>query len=397
MAQLELGAYDPLAWLRRPADLAGVAGGAGQRHGPQPGLRADRPRGRRAGDGDREAGLTLGREAVDLGRAGALGPGARPPEAPRARGGREADGPGGRELPPAGAAGSPPDASAELVRRSAPPRGPGQGTAGGRAARVPLDRRRHRRRAPPAAGAGGRNCPPPDAEIVKFTNNAVVRLPAPARCCGSPDRARSAAAFRSCSPPPAGCEALGLPAVRAAPGVPQPLEAAGHVVTVWRAVERALRRPPPGLAGILRAGTRSTPRRRASCPHRTSRVHRSPAREAPGVPEADLAFLARGAGRRRGPGSRGLADVEPLVPPASSTGTPSSATSSLRPPGPLCATSTASASAPREWDLIPVAVGGCASTTAAGLQEAIRARPTASTSQAGPGSRRWAGCASSSS
>lgn len=196
------------------------------------------------------------------------------------------------------------------------------------------------------------------AELVKFTNNAVVRLPragAVLRIAGS-DEVRSrvpvvVAAARW-------LEELELPAVRLLPGVPAPVEAAGHLVTVWREVEPG--GPPAGaadLAAVLKRWHALDVPPPAELPewNLVSFVRRR-LRETAGVGEADLAFLREELGRVEQL-LAGNADVEPLVPRGVVHGDAFLGNVVPSPGGPVICDFDGVSIGPREWDLVPVAVG----------------------------------------
>ncbi len=206
------------------------------------------------------------------------------------------------------------------------------------------------------------------ARLLKFTNNAVVALPAAdavLRIAGSAEvRSRVPAVVAAAR----WFEQLALPAVRLLPGVPQPLEVEGHLVTAWRAVPADSRPPgPEDLAGALR-GLHAVV---AAPPPPIGRwdvagALRRRLTEAAGVAPDDVAFL-----------SAELAEVEsalpeiaalpPLLPPGVvhgdaflgnvlvGDGSPGHH-AAAGPTAVLCDFDGVGVG-PREWDLVPVAVG----------------------------------------
>jgi Ser/Thr protein kinase RdoA (MazF antagonist) len=157
-------------------------------------------------------------------------------------------------------------------------------------------------------------------------------------------------------------EDLRLPAVRLLPGVPQPLEIEGHLVTVWRAVEPASgtgggEATVEDLAGVLRAlhAVGAAPPS-AVAPWDVTRGLRSRLTEAAGVPGDDIEFLARELAAVEA-GLTALAHVEPLLPAGLLHGDAFVGNLVPSPSGPVLCDFDGVASGPREWDLVPVAVG----------------------------------------
>jgi len=213
--------------------------------------------------------------------------------------------------------------------------------------------------------------PTGDAELVKFTNNAVVRLPRAAavlRIAGSEEvRAKVPVVVATAR----WLEALGLPAVRLLPGVPQPVEVAGHVVTLWRAVERGEAQPSAGgLAAILRRWHAVDSAPPALPEWNLAAFVRGRIDEAVGVPDDDLAFLREELARVEGV-LAGLPDVDPLVPPGALHGDAFLGNVVASPAGPVICDFDGVSIGPREWDLVPVAVGALRFDYTAGLHESF--------------------------
>ena len=200
--------------------------------------------------------------------------------------------------------------------------------------------------------------PAEGAELLKFTNNAVVRLPragAVLRIAGSDEvRAKVPVVVTTAR----WLEALGLPAVRLLPGIPQPLDAGGHVVTVWREVERGgAAAGAADLADVLRRWHAIAVQPPPELPawNLLAFVHRRLG-EAAGVGEADLAFL-----REEIACVEQLlaasARVPPLIPGGVIHGDAFLGNVVASPRGPVICDFDGVAVGPREWDLVPVAVG----------------------------------------
>jgi Phosphotransferase enzyme family len=211
-----------------------------------------------------------------------------------------------------------------------------------------------------------------EAELVKFTNNAVVRLPragAVLRIAGSEEvRAKVPVVVATAR----WLAALGLPAVRLLPGVPQPVEAAGHVVTLWRAVEQGEAGASAcGLAALLRwwHAIDVPPPEELPAWNLVAFVRRR-IDEAVGVEDGDLAFLRQELARVEDLLAR-LADVEPLVAPGVIHGDAFLGNVVASPVGPVLCDFDGVSIGPREWDLVPVAVGALRFDYTAGLHESF--------------------------
>jgi aminoglycoside phosphotransferase (APT) family kinase protein len=165
-------------------------------------------------------------------------------------------------------------------------------------------------------------------------------------------------------------ETLGLPAVRLLPGLEQPLEVAGHVVTVWRAVdEGATPASPAGLAAILRWLHAVDVPPPAELPAwNLAGFIRRRIGEAVGVAEDDLAFLYEELTCVEQMLSE-LVDVEPLLAPGVVHGDAFLGNVVASPAGPVICDFDGVSLGPREWDLVPVAVGALRFDYSAGMHE----------------------------
>jgi hypothetical protein len=214
--------------------------------------------------------------------------------------------------------------------------------------------------------------PTADAELVKFTNNAVVRLPRAGvvlRIAGSQEvRARVPVVLATAR----WLEVLGLPAVRLLPGVPQPIEPAGHLVTLWQAVEQG-ETPVSGdaLAAVLREWHAIDAPPPAELPawNLLAFVRRR-VETCVGVEDDDLVFLREELARVEGLLDRS-ADLEPLVPPGVLHGDAFLGNVVPSPAGPVICDFDGVSIGPREWDLVPVAVGASRFDYTPGLHESF--------------------------
>jgi hypothetical protein len=210
------------------------------------------------------------------------------------------------------------------------------------------------------------------ARLLKFTNNAVVLLPtagAVLRIAGSQEvRARVPIVVAAAR----WLEALELPAVRLHPAVPQPLDVGGHLVTGWQVVEAGAAAAEAGdLAGILRVLHTVDAAPPAELPSwNVARFIGRRLGEAVGVEDGDLEFLLEelAAVDRL---LEGLADVEPLVPPGVVHGDAFLGNVVASPAGPVLCDFDGVSVGPREWDLVPVAVGALRFDYATGLHDAF--------------------------
>ncbi|MGZ4613780.1 MAG: phosphotransferase enzyme family protein [Kineosporiaceae bacterium] len=221
-----------------------------------------------------------------------------------------------------------------------------------------------------AAAGQATGLPTTGARLLKFTNNAVVLLPAAGavlRIAGSNEvRARVPLVVVAAR----WLAALGLPAVRLHPGAPNPLEVDGHLVTVWEAVAATgAVATAGGLAGILRElhAVNDPPPRELREWNIVAVIGRRLG-EADGVSDADLAFLREELAAVEGMISA-LADVEPLVPPGVVHGDAFLGNVIASASGPVICDFDGVSMGPREWDLVPVAVGALRFDYGAGLQE----------------------------
>jgi hypothetical protein len=192
-----------------------------------------------------------------------------------------------------------------------------------------------------------------DAELVKFTNNAVFRL----QHEGVVARIAGSLVVRQRVPKVVlvarWLAAHDLPAVRLVPGLPQPLTVDGELVTLWYEVPRV--GPPP-------TGTEMG--------HLLRRIHALPApaglpawnqldgirtrlADAEDLAEDDHAFLTAACDDVHA----AIATLVPTLPPALVHGDATVANLIPGPHGPVICDFDSTSYGPAEWDLTPVAVG----------------------------------------
>lgn len=199
---------------------------------------------------------------------------------------------------------------------------------------------------------------PTGAQIIKFTNNAVVRLPhagAVIRIAGSPAVRRRvdvvlAAATLYIE--------YGIHAVALHPHATEPVNALGHVATVWIDAhdDHAPNPTPADMAEALRA-IHAIDERPPGIPAwdpLTSIRRRIAA--ADGADDADLTFLADACDELEVP-LKATRELSPLLPPGVIHGDAFLGNLIPSRPHPLICDFDATAIGPREWDLTPIAVG----------------------------------------
>jgi aminoglycoside phosphotransferase (APT) family kinase protein len=141
-------------------------------------------------------------------------------------------------------------------------------------------------------------------------------------------------------------------------------------VTVWQAVEAATAPPDPAdLAGMLRVlhTVDAAPPAELPAWNVAGFIGRRLG-EAVGVEDGHLAFLREELAAVEGLLER-LADVEPLAPPGVVHGDAFLGNVVASPAGPVLCDFDGVSVGPREWDLVPVAVGAIRFDYAAGLHE----------------------------
>jgi hypothetical protein len=195
---------------------------------------------------------------------------------------------------------------------------------------------------------------PAGAELIKFTNNAVFRLaksPAVVRIAGS-------SAIR---------ETIGtvvqvatwlaeqdIPAVRLWPGTSQPVNAAGHLATIWQLVPPVGPRPTgTDLADLLLRFHALAAPAFPLPPWEPFREIRQRLSEPEGLDPLDRAFLLQRCDELEAE----LADVRYVLPGGVIHGDPFLGNLIPGSRGPVLCDFDSTCVGPREWDLTPIAVG----------------------------------------
>ncbi|MBN1173069.1 MAG: aminoglycoside phosphotransferase family protein [Micromonosporaceae bacterium] len=195
---------------------------------------------------------------------------------------------------------------------------------------------------------------PTGAELVKFTNNAVFRLPQ----AGIVLRIAGSTTMRQ-RVPKVLCMAHwlakhGIPAVRPHPGIQQPLLIDDQIVTIWQTVATT----GPAATGAdlgrllrrLHAVDDAPPSLPAWDPLAPIRSRLADAED---LPPPDLTFLLTVCDDLEA----ALAGLRYVLPPGVIHGDATVANLIPSPDGPVLCDFDGSAFGPREWDLTPVAVG----------------------------------------
>jgi aminoglycoside phosphotransferase (APT) family kinase protein len=211
---------------------------------------------------------------------------------------------------------------------------------------------------------------PRDAQLIKFTNNAVLRLPKAGvvlRIAGSAvigarvDRVVRAARLM---------ERHAVPAVRLWPGSDQPTVVRGHEITIWLDVP-GVRRPEVADLAVLLRSVHAVPVAPSELPawDPLSGI-RGRISSATAVAPAVLKFLIGECEEV----AVELADLEladPLLPPGLLHGDAFLGNVIVGPAGPVLCDFDSTSWGPREWDLTPVAVGARRFSYGADLQRRL--------------------------
>jgi aminoglycoside phosphotransferase (APT) family kinase protein len=192
-------------------------------------------------------------------------------------------------------------------------------------------------------------------ELIKFTNNAVLRLPRAGlvlRIAGSAVTGRRARRVVRAAEL---LHRFGVPAVHLWAGAPQPLLVREHEVTVWVDVPEVRAPVAADLSGLLRRLHRAASAGDLPVWEPMAGIRRR-LRTATGIPAPVLDFLARECDDVA-TGIDALADIEPLLEPGLMHGDAFLGNVIVGPAGPVLCDFDSTGFGPREWDLAPVAVG----------------------------------------
>jgi hypothetical protein len=206
--------------------------------------------------------------------------------------------------------------------------------------------------------AGQLRFDPTDARLLKFTNNAVVLLPrahAVLRIAGSPTvRARVPGIIAAAH----WYATHDIPAVRLWPDIQHPLQVGPHLITVWQQTPTGGPEPTPAdLATILRAIHAVPDASPAGIPPwRIAEGMKRRLQHAEGIDPDVLAFLRAEVSEIEESLTQ-LRGIPPLIPPGVIHGDAHLGNIIPAPDGPIICDFDSTSIGPREWDLIPAAVG----------------------------------------
>lgn len=195
---------------------------------------------------------------------------------------------------------------------------------------------------------------PSGAELIKFTNNAVFRLRASSavvRIAGSTAVRNRIGTVVSVA---RWLAEQDVPAVRLWPGINQPVEARGHLATIWRLVPATGPRPTGAdLARILRSFHALAEPPFAMREWSALREARQRLAEPEGLDPADQALLLESCDTLEAE----LSGVRSVLGYGVIHGDPFMGNLIAGPEGPVLCDFDSTSTGPREWDLTPVAVG----------------------------------------
>lgn len=193
-----------------------------------------------------------------------------------------------------------------------------------------------------------------EATLIKFTNNAVFALPSSAvvvRIAGSPAVARSA---RKVVDVAMWLASRDMPTVRLATDLPQPLDVNGHLVSLWKLVPDTGDQPTGHDLGIILRRFHALSDAPPDLPAwDTLGAIRRRLEVAETLTREEHAFLTETADAI----GSDLHDVEYVLEPGPIHGDPFVGNLIPGPDGPILCDFDSTSFGPREWDLVPAAVG----------------------------------------
>lgn len=193
-----------------------------------------------------------------------------------------------------------------------------------------------------------------DAQLIKFTNNAVFRLPrisVVVRIAGSTAIRHAVEKIVQVAGWLADHD---VPAVRLLPGVAQPLVIDGHTITLWEETPAVETVPTSADLGAILRQIHALPQPNFVLPQWDKLAGiRQRLAEPEGVEPVDLAFLLD----RCDEVEAMLGKVRPTLPPGPIHGDGTRGNLIAGPGGPVICDFDSTSIGPREWDLVPTAVG----------------------------------------
>ncbi|SDY41402.1 Phosphotransferase enzyme family protein [Micromonospora pattaloongensis] len=193
-----------------------------------------------------------------------------------------------------------------------------------------------------------------DAQLIKFTNNAVFRVAHASivvRIAGSATMRQRVPKIVQVARWLAEHD---VPSVRLLPGVPQPLDIDGHLATVWQAVPETGPKPSGRALALILKRFHALPPPSFQLPRWNPLEEiRQRLAEPDGIAPSDLVFL-----RDRCDGiEEKLGKLRYFLPSGPIHGDPFLGNVIGGPGGAVICDFDSTSTGPREWDLVPVAVG----------------------------------------
>jgi hypothetical protein len=211
---------------------------------------------------------------------------------------------------------------------------------------------------------------PTGAELIKFTNNAVFRLPAASavvRIAGSPTmKGRAGKVVRAAQL----FAERGLPTVHLVPSIEQPIAVNDNVVTIWQTVPEVGPTPTGADLGHVLRRLHAITDGTADLPewHPLASI-RNRLADAEGLGDHEYRFLTSACDELEAT----LSTVRYMLPPGVIHGDATVANLIGGPNGPVICDFDSTSVGPREWDLVPVATGHLRFATAGTNQPLLAA------------------------